>query len=1467
MNNAMLSLAKQPTSSFSPLVSVICRTVNRPLLKDALTSVAQQTYRPLEIVLVDAAGTGLQDYLQYCDDVSVRLIGGKGKLSRSQAANAGLEAAMGEYLLFLDDDDWIGIDHIVQLLECRKQYPDRRVIYSSTQKASSNGELLEEIVAVPFDPDLLKRDNYIPIHAALFHVSLRDAGCHFDESLDIYEDWDFWLQCAELTDFVHHDHLSAFYRMGGASETQVTDERLRYQSGHPIALAREKILDKWRLRWSGADINRLLGVMDQSMLIKKIHGQLTEAHEQIQERGKDISRLHRSMHDRDKEIDRLHRSIHSLNKKYQQLSSSFEELTTTHTELKIIHSELEIAHAELNLVHQTLDRRVREILSSFSWRAMGPYRWLRRRADLWLLDPVRRLSYLRKFVHSIRKPQEAIIEEANSPVQCEIVIPAEDEIVCSENFTLHAWAWSPGGLQSIELYVDDGLYRSIAADYLEQATSLLQPDCNDAKRTGFVCLVDSGEVQYGEHLLTLQVRDKDGNENSYIRRFFLSDPVRQYRSWFKQHQANADTLSNQQTLSMNLANPVTVSILVTFNGDCEALRKSLQSISAQSYIHWQCAILVNESDGNSGNAGQLLDESGMNSSVAVVVDSAVDFFNRYHKSGFYAFLDAGEVLSPDCLWHCIDRAKPDTDILYTDHSYLDDRQQHCMPWFTFSWSPELLFSCNYIGGFYLIRSTLLQQYCTDIDPQYAAWRYALLLAITTQERKIERVPRMLWSAPLPDSEQERKQFCLESEVLENFLQKNGRQAELVNMEAFPVRYVKWQLEDEPKVSIIIPTTGNPRYLKPCLNSLREITTYRNFEIILLDNSRGKFADGILYARNMGSDVTVIDCDQPFNWSRLNNIGVSHAKGELLLFLNDDIEVKYPEWMHELVRQVVRKDIGTVGSLLLYPNGAIQHAGVFLVDHGGGARHLFHKQLPGKGIYRHLDQCVREVSANTGACLMISRDKFEKLGGFDEKLAVVGNDIDLCLRCLEAGYRNLWTPHSRLIHHESVSRQNNPIGKDEKAMWQRWKARFLGGDPYYNPCLSLEAHDCSLPPICHQTAPVTHAGQEYTNETGPDSASLREYRSSDRFGVNLIAYIRAEMGVGEAARGNAAALEAAGIPFGIINYERGNPSRMDNLSWQHKEIQAPVYDINILHINADHTPAVVADLGPVYFRYRYNIGFWAWELPEFPDRWLSSFDYLDEIWVPSMFVNKAIAAKSPIPVFTVPHAIDVANLDPGQITRRDFMIPENVFVFLSMFDIHSIAQRKNPYGAINAFKKAFAADDNRAMLAIKVNNADSSTVRVLQDFIGDCSNILVIDKPFGRHQINALIASSDCFVSLHHSEGFGLGPAEAMALGKVALLTNWSGNTEYMRHDNCIPVDYELKQLGKDFGPYEAHQYWAHPDIEQAAREMRKLVEKKELAKVIAAAGQRTINSDFSPQAIGRLMATRLNTIKRILAAR
>jgi glycosyltransferase involved in cell wall biosynthesis len=366
------------------------------------------------------------------------------------------------------------------------------------------------------------------------------------------------------------------------------------------------------------------------------------------------------------------------------------------------------------------------------------------------------------------------------------------------------------------------------------------------------------------------------------------------------------------------------------------------------------------------------------------------------------------------------------------------------------------------------------------------------------------------------------------------------------------------------------------------------------------------------------------------------------------------------------------------------------------------------------------------------------------------------------------------------------------------------------------------------------------------------------------GVNLIAYIRAEMGLGAAARGIALALESANVPFNIINFEYLNPALHRDTTWSHKEADYSSHDFTILVVNPDNIFNAKDQAQKEFVKDRYTIGYWFWELPEIPDNWISAFSVVDEVWVGSRFVQDAVSMKSPVPVFRVPVPVRLCPTD--KFSRQSFSLPERQFLFLSMSDTHSQLARKNPLGVVRAFKKAFPGEDEGVGLILKINNfnsvhADREAIDLIGEEIQGHRNIYLLDRDLTRAEIDSLLAVSDCFISLHRSEGFGLGPAEAMSLGKPAILTNWSGNTDYMTNHNSIGIDYQLIPVGKQYGPYEPGQLWADPDLDHAAYWMKKVAQDPELAKRIGLLGQETIRSEFSPEAVGKLIHKRLSYLK------
>ena len=301
-----------------PLVSILCRTINRPELAEALASVAAQDHSRLELVLVDASGRQEAEAELDGRDISVQLLHAEQALNRPQAANMALDAATGDYLLFLDEDDWIAPGHIRELLAAVKDN-SALLSYSKTQKADARGRLLAQYYHTQFDRALLFRDNYLPIHSVLFSRELLKLGCRFDERFEIYEDWDFWLQCAQHCDFVPSGTLGAFYREGGSSATDIQDQSDKYRTDHPAAQARARLFDKWKQYWSGEDINAMLGTLDHSSDINRLESEIEKqkSHigdltEQLNNARLDAERLREDRAAKEQHITRLEQRLQEM---------------------------------------------------------------------------------------------------------------------------------------------------------------------------------------------------------------------------------------------------------------------------------------------------------------------------------------------------------------------------------------------------------------------------------------------------------------------------------------------------------------------------------------------------------------------------------------------------------------------------------------------------------------------------------------------------------------------------------------------------------------------------------------------------------------------------------------------------------------------------------------------------------------------------------------------------------------------------------------------------------------------------------------------------------------------------------------------------------------------------------------------------------------------------------------------------
>lgn len=362
------------------------------------------------------------------------------------------------------------------------------------------------------------------------------------------------------------------------------------------------------------------------------------------------------------------------------------------------------------------------------------------------------------------------------------------------------------------------------------------------------------------------------------------------------------------------------------------------------------------------------------------------------------------------------------------------------------------------------------------------------------------------------------------------------------------------------------------------------------------------------------------------------------------------------------------------------------------------------------------------------------------------------------------------------------------------------------------------------------------------------------------GVNLIGDIRAEIGLGQSMRLVANELDLSKYDFVIQNFQLGGNVRRNDTTWDHKMQKDAHYNINLFHINPYEIGMAYMYLDKEIWKDRYNIAFWLWELEELPEDYKKVIKFFDEIWTPSEFASNSIRKATSKPVHTIPYYVTAA-CDP-KYNREYFGLPDDKFLYLVMFDSNSTMSRKNPVGAIEAFKKAFSKDDQEVGLVIKVNNPAPENIDFLQSMLKGYNNVYYITKVMDKIEVNSLIADVDVFLSLHRAEGFGLVMAEAMLLRTACIATNWSSNTEFMNSKNACMLSCKMTKIQKSEGCYEEGGTWAEPSIDEAAMYMRKLKEDVDFYQQIVDNAYVSVSEQLGETKIVQMLETRLDDIYR-----
>jgi GT2 family glycosyltransferase len=556
------------------------------------------------------------------------------------------------------------------------------------------------------------------------------------------------------------------------------------------------------------------------------------------------------------------------------------------------------------------------------------------------------------------------------------------------------------------------------------------------------------------------------------RRWSAVDERRAYGRWIEANTPSRRELTALRTRAAGLPSRPLVSILTpVYDIREEWLRACIESVRAQVYDRWELCLVDDAS--TRPHVWRVLQEYGAldprirversERNGGIVAASARCL--ALAQGQFVALLDHDDELAPEALFE-VARAigeNPQLDVLYSDEDKLDTRGRREEPFFKPDWSPDLLLSYNYACHLSVIRRSLAVEVGGFRDGFDGSQDHDLLLRATERARSVGHVPKVLYHwRKVPGStaaahDAKPAAFEASRRAVEDALARRGI-AGVATMPSPGVVRVRREIADPPLVSIIVPTRDRSDLMRTLVDSLESKTAYRNWELVVIDNASSEL-ESVAYLAELGRRHRVVRDESPFNWSAINNLGVRSAAGRVLLFLNNDIEVRDGEWLDALVEHAVRPEVGAVGAKLLYPNGTIQHAGVVL-GIGAVAGHAF-KHFPGDSTgYFGQGAAIRNVSAVTGACLMVRRDAFDEVGGFDERLRVAFNDIDFCLKLRARGYLNIYTPYATLVHHESATRKALHPPADEALMLERWRD-VLANDPFYSPHLTREHEDYSI----------------------------------------------------------------------------------------------------------------------------------------------------------------------------------------------------------------------------------------------------------------------------------------------------------------------------------------------------------------------------------------------------------------------
>ena len=565
-----------------------------------------------------------------------------------------------------------------------------------------------------------------------------------------------------------------------------------------------------------------------------------------------------------------------------------------------------------------------------------------------------------------------------------------------------------------------------------------------------------------------------------------------YGPWYEEHRAKPEELERQRKQSLTWENfsggeesACVFSIAVpVFRTPAKFLCEMIESVRSQSFPFWELCLA--NADPEDREVAEILERYCRedrrirvknlkeNKGISENTNAAL----AMARGEFVGLLDHDDLLAPDALYEMAARLEKDEgiDVFYTDEDKVTtDLSEHFQPHLKPDFNLDLLRSNNYICHFFVVRREIAER-IGGFRPEFnGAQDYDFIFRCTEEAEKIVHIPRILYhwrvhSASTADNPAS-KMYAYEAgkRAIEGNLERSGVRGVVSLRQDYGFYDVHYPVEGEPLVSILIPNKDQKETLMHCIRSVLETSTWKNLEILIIENNSEREETFACY-RELEKDPRIRILTYPgktFNYSAINNFGVQQAKGEYLLFLNNDIEVITPDWIEQMLGNCQRPEVGIVGAKLYYPDNTIQHAGI-IIGIGGIAGHAFLGLARAKSGYLHKASLQMDYSAVTAACMMMKAEAFRKAGGFEEKLTVAFNDVDLCLRTVEQGWLVVYDPHVEMYHYESKSRgaedseeKLRRFQQEIEFMRTRWIRLLKDGDPNYNPNLTLSKWNYSL----------------------------------------------------------------------------------------------------------------------------------------------------------------------------------------------------------------------------------------------------------------------------------------------------------------------------------------------------------------------------------------------------------------------